>query len=193
MDEILGDIARFPGVVCAYALDGEGSILAAQPEATGRSPEHAEVGRAAMRAFTSLAALGEGFPDEIDMSFEKGRVVVRSAGAGTSLAIICQASINTLMLKLKTATAVKELAERVEASRRGKAAFRLNARVKEALEGSLGDRAAKFVALAGAAGDSPVKLAAAGSEAVRFAKMFLGKEKSEELSKHLRFVLGRDV
>ena len=193
MDEILGDIAKLGGVVGAYVLDGAGTILAAQPEELGRSPEHAEAGRAAMRAFTSLASLGEGFPDEIDFSFEKGRVVFRSAGPGASLAIVCQPSINALMLRLKTAIAVTAIAERLEAWRRQKASLRLNARVKEALVASLGERGAKFVALATAAGESPEKLAAASSEAIRFAKMFLGKEKAEALANHLRFVLGRDV
>jgi hypothetical protein len=107
--------------------------------------------------------------------------------------VVCQPSINALRLRLRTAAAVKAVERELEAARREKSAPRLGARVRDTLEAALGGKAAKFVALAAAAGESPEKLAGAGSEAVRFAKLFLGKDRAEALRGELRSILGREL
>ncbi|HEX7578617.1 MAG TPA: hypothetical protein VF580_01360 [Thermoanaerobaculia bacterium] len=110
IDEILGDIAGFDGVACAFVCDPEGKVLA---------------GRATMQAFLCLSTLGES-ADELDLSFEKGRVVVRSAGPLASLTVVCQPSINALMLRLRTAMAVTAIAAEMEAARREESSPHLN-------------------------------------------------------------------
>jgi predicted regulator of Ras-like GTPase activity (Roadblock/LC7/MglB family) len=192
IDEILGDIVGFGGVACAFVCDPEGKVLAARPERQARSPAIAEVGRATMQAFLCLSTLGES-TDELDLSFEKGRVVVRSAGPLASLAVVCQPSINALMLRLRTAMAVAAIALEMEAARREESSPHFEMRVRDTLEAALGEKAGKFLALVSAAGESPEKLAAAGSEAVRFAKLFFGKDKAEALQSQLRSVLGREI
>lgn len=192
IDEILDDVAGFGGVTCAFVCDPEGKVLAARPERQARSPEIAEVGRAAMQAFLCLSTLGES-ADELDLSFERGRVVIRSAGSLASLAVVCQPSINALMLRLRTVVAVKAIAAEMEAARREESSPHLGVRVKNTLEAALGEKAGKFLTLVATAGESPEKLAAAGSEAVRFAKLFLGKDKAEALGSQLRSILGREI
>lgn len=192
VDTVLAEIAGFSGVECAFVCDAGGRVLAARPELRKSSPEIAEAGRVALATFSSLSALGES-PEELDLSFEKGRVIVRSAGPLASLAVVCQPSVNSLMLRLRTVAAVAAIAAAMEEARRETASPRLGARVKATLEAALGEKAGKFAALASAAGESPEKLAAAGSEAVRFAKLFLGKEKAEALRGQLRSLLGREI
>ena len=192
VDEVLADIAGFSGVACAFVLDPAGRVLAARPGHLAGSAAIAEVGRAARQAFLCLSDLGES-PDELDLAFEKGRVVVRSAGPDASLAIVCQPSINALMLRLRTASAVKAIAAALEAARLEAASPHLGARVGKSLEAALGAKAGKFLALVSAAGESPRLLAEAGTEAVRFAKLFLGKEKAEALRNELRQILGKEL
>jgi predicted regulator of Ras-like GTPase activity (Roadblock/LC7/MglB family) len=192
MDAILDDVAAFGGVVCAFVCDPGGKVLAARPKHMASAPDVSEVGRAARQAFLCLSTLGED-PEELDFLFEKGRVVVRSAGPEASLAVVCQPSINALLLRLRTAAAVTAIASAMEEARREAASPRLGARVKGVLEAALGEKAGKFVTLVSAAGESPEKLAASGSEAVRFAKLFLGKEKAEALRNELRQILGKEL
>jgi predicted regulator of Ras-like GTPase activity (Roadblock/LC7/MglB family) len=192
VDKVLDEIASFAGVACAFVCDPAGNVLEARPAQQVRSPAIAEAGRASMQAFLCLSALGES-PDELDLSFEKGRVIVRRAGPESRLAVVCQPSINALMLRLRTAAAVTAIASAMKEARREAASPRLGARVKGVLDAALGEKAGKFVTLVSAAGESPEKLAAAGSEAVRFAKLFLGKERAEALRSQLRSLLGREI
>ena len=193
MDEILREIASLPGVLGAFVCDSAGTVLAIHPESLRGSPGHADVGRIAARALTGLATLGNGLADEIDISFEKGRVILRSAGPDASLCTICQPSINALMLKLRTASAVKAVATALESRIREVPKADLNESVRKAIEAVMGSRSEKPLALVAAAGKSPDQLAIASAEAVRFAKLFLGKDKAEELARRLRVLIGRNI
>ena len=193
MDDILRDIGVLTGVFGAFVCDPAGNVLAAQPSTLRESPEYAEVARLAGRALTGLGALGHGLPGEIEMSFEKGRVIFRAAGPQANLGIVCLPSINSLMLKVQAAIAVKAVAARLASGSREAGKASANERVRKAVETVLGARAAKPLTLVAAAGESPEQLAAAGAEAVRFARLFLGKDEADELARRLRLVLGRRI
>jgi hypothetical protein len=96
------------------------------------------------------------------------------------------------MLKLKTAVVVKAVAALRDSGTRERPKADLNERVRKAVESVLGARAAKPLTLVTAAGESRQQLQAAGAEAVRFAELFLGKDKADELRRRLRLVLGRE-
>lgn len=190
LDAILAEVEALGGVTAAFACDPAGALLAGRGMAPSRGVEAA--GRAAAQACLCLRSLGEN-PDELDLVFAGGRVVFRSAGPHAALLVVCQPSINALLLRLRTTVAVREIEKEREEAEREAASPRLGRRVRDLLEAALGERAGKFVTLAEAAGESPEKLAAVGSEAVRFAKLFLGKEKAEALGGQLRALLGREI
>ena len=191
LDAILTDVESLGGVTGAYVCDPSGALLAGRGgRLTSREVEAAC--RAATQAFLCLRSLGES-PDEMDLAFAGGRVIVRPAGPGAGLLVVCQPSLNALMLRLRTTVAVRAIAEERESAARAAASPRLGTLVRDLLEAARGARAGKFVTLAAAAGESPEKLAAAGSEAVRFAKLFLGKEKAVALESQLRSTLGREI
>ncbi len=191
IERTLNEMSSFSGVFGVIVCDSDGNVVAASPGKIMESTEAAHAGRIVSTVINSLPALGEGVPDEIDVCFENGRFLTKSICQGASLGIICAPSVNISLLKLKIAPAIKAVAKELDGLCQAAAQPKPASQVRQAVEEVLGTRAEKPLGILAAAGESEEKLAAACADVIKFAKLFFGKDKAEELKRRFGLILKR--
>lgn len=182
-------LVEINGVVGAFLCDASGTLLAVEPADLAGAREAARVGRTVSSAVSSLGETGDAASARVDLCFEGGRLLLRPVGTEASLGVVCRANVNAAVVGTALDEAVAATrAGLLEPGTKG-AQDEVRSRVQDAIEAVLGSRATKPMALVAAAGSSPEKLAAAGEEAVLFARLFLGKEKADDLKGRLHAAL----
>jgi predicted regulator of Ras-like GTPase activity (Roadblock/LC7/MglB family) len=192
MERLLRELTAVPGVAGGFVFDLDGSVLSTAPRALFEELSTQQAARDLVAALAMLQSLGADAGSELDLRFERGRLLLRRA-PGAGLALLCVPDVDLPLLGLRAGLALKGIARQLDERRRARPGPELRERLERELCAALGARAERPLALLRQADSSPGQLAAACTEAVRFTRLFIGQPEAQDLERRIRAALQRDA
>lgn len=184
LDEALAGLAALDGVAGAVVCRDDGSVAGSAPAGLlAREPlERTAAAIARLRA--DLAALPGLAPTAIDLACSEGRLFLLPVGGGV-VGLLCVAGTNPALLRLRSRLALRTIEGELARPTRAERAP-LPRRLAGRIERVLGAQATRPLALLGAAGDDPARLAEAVTQIARFTRLFVDAEIATALESELR-------
>jgi predicted regulator of Ras-like GTPase activity (Roadblock/LC7/MglB family) len=114
MENILKDVNAVVGVTGSFVCDGEGQVLAKLLPNIFDETLLLPVGRTMSQTIAGLRIARRRKVGDIDLLYDQGRLIVKSAGEGC-LCVICVRRINVPLLNLTANVAARKLARQLKA------------------------------------------------------------------------------
>jgi predicted regulator of Ras-like GTPase activity (Roadblock/LC7/MglB family) len=179
------------GVRGAYIFDPEGILQASAVRDASSTIEQELSGRGLARTLAGLISQRRGKLIDLDLIFEQGRVLLRTFEGGF-LAILSDRQVNLPLLNMSIEEAVQHL-RRPKGMSSGWDAGGMDVDETQVLiniaRQELGEHASKVIELLEAARGSQESLSAAIDRAEKITRLFINRQKAEDMARKMRTAL----
>ena len=186
---VLQELLTLPGVHAIFVGDLEGTVLATAMRSGEQTKDPSAPVRAVARMLAGLRSLRRSSPQEIDLVFLKGRVLVRPI-RDNFLALQCERQLNLPLLTMALDEAVQRLSQVSAGQLAGQQA--VSADVQALIEIAreiLGERAGKVVEQLESSGGSREELSLTIAKVEEITRLFIDNRNAKEMARRMRAAL----
>jgi predicted regulator of Ras-like GTPase activity (Roadblock/LC7/MglB family) len=189
LEPVLQELLALPGTLAIFVGDSEGSVLAAAMRSGEQTDEPSSPVRSVARMLAGLRSLRRSSPQEIDLVFQQGRILVRPI-KDRFLALQCERQLNLPLLTMALDEAVKRLAQLFAGQLAGEQAVSadVQALIQIARE-MLGERAGKVVEQLESSGGSREELSLTIERVGEITRLFIDDRNAKEMARRMRAAL----
>jgi predicted regulator of Ras-like GTPase activity (Roadblock/LC7/MglB family) len=188
-EPVLQELLTLPGVQAIFVGDTEGTVLAAAMRSGEQADEPSSPVRSVARMLAGLRSLRRSSPQEIDLVFQKGRILVRPI-KDSFLALRCERQLNLPLLTMALDEAVQRLARVSAGQPAGEQAVSADVQVLiQIAREMLGERAGKVVEQLESSGGSREELSLTIERVGEITRLFIDNRNAKEMARRMRAAL----
>ncbi len=189
LENVLQELLTLPGVLATFVGDTEGTVLAATQRSGEQASAPTSPARSVARMLAGLRSLRRSAPLEIDLVFQKGRILVRPI-TDHFLALQCERQLNLPLLTMALDEAVQHLSQVSAGQSVGEQPVPAGVQaLTQIAREMLGERAGKVVELLESSDGSREELSRTIERVEEITRLFIDNRNAKEMARRMRAAL----